>query len=150
MKYNTSLFSQIFQLIPRTTFERLIRETKSEDYTKGFSCWTQCVAMLFCQFTQSKSLREISDGLRITNGKLNHLRLKAAPCKSTLSNANAHRPAELYSGSLPNYSSIVTPRVQEKSKNSASRIRSIALMLPRLTSACPCSHGPNSGRRKGR
>ncbi len=92
MKYNTSLFSQILQLIPRTTFERLVRETKADRYSKGFSCWTQCVAMLFCQFTQSKSLREISDGLRITHGKLNHLRVEAAPCKSTLSYANAHRP----------------------------------------------------------
>jgi len=45
---------------------------------------------------QTKSLREISDGLRITHGKLNHLRVDAAPCKSTLSYANAHRPAELY------------------------------------------------------
>lgn len=96
MKYNTSLFSQILQLIPRTTFDRLVRETKANRYGKGFSCWTQCVAMLFCQFTQSKSLREISDGLRITNGKLNHLRVEAAPCKSTLSYANAHRPAALY------------------------------------------------------
>ena len=96
MKYNSSLFSQILQLIPRTTFEKLVRKTKSARYSKGFSCWTQCVSMLFCQFTQSKSLREISDGLRSTNGKLNHLGVETAPCKSTLSYANAHRPAELY------------------------------------------------------
>jgi len=96
MKHNSSLFSQILQIIPRTTFERLVRETKSDRYAKGFSCWTQCVAMLFCQFALSKSLREISDGLRLTHGKLNHLRVEAAPCKSTLAYANAHRPAELY------------------------------------------------------
>ena len=96
MTYNTSLFSQILQLIPRTTFERLVRETKASRYAKGFSCWTQCVAMLFCQFAHSNSLREISDGLRLTHGKLNHLRVEAAPCKSTLAYANAHRPAELY------------------------------------------------------
>jgi len=96
MQYNTSLFSQILQLIPRTTFDRLVRETHADRYAKGFSCWTQCVAMLFCQFTQSKSLREISDGLRITHGKLNHLRVDAAPAKSTLAYANAHRPAALY------------------------------------------------------
>lgn len=96
MAYSTSLFSQLLQVIPRTTFDRLVRETKSARYAKGFSCWTQCVAMLFCQFAQSKSLREISDGLRITHGKLNHLRIEAAPSKSTLAYANAHRPAALY------------------------------------------------------
>ena len=52
--------------------------------------------MLFCQFAQAKSLREISDGLAVTCGKLNHLGLRAAPSKSTLSYANAHRPWQLY------------------------------------------------------
>jgi hypothetical protein len=96
MKTHSSLFSQILHVIPRTTFDRLVRETKSEHAANGFSCWTQCVAMLFCQFAQAKSLREISDGLRITHGKLNHLRVEAAPSKSTLAYANAHRPAALY------------------------------------------------------
>lgn len=96
MKTNTSLFSQILHLIPRATFDRLVRETNAEHCAKGFPCWTQCVAMLFCQFAHAKSLREISDGLRITLGKLNHLRIAAAPSKSTLAYANAHRPAALY------------------------------------------------------
>jgi hypothetical protein len=52
--------------------------------------------MLFCQFTQAKSLREISDGLAVTCGKLNHLGLRAAPAKSTLAYANAHRPYKLF------------------------------------------------------
>jgi hypothetical protein len=54
------------------------------------------VAMLFCQLAQAKSLREISDGLAITCGKLSHLGLRATPAKSTLSYVNAHRPWELY------------------------------------------------------
>jgi hypothetical protein len=52
--------------------------------------------MLFCQLAQAKSLREISDGLAVTCGKLSHLGLRAAPAKSTLSYANAHRPWQLY------------------------------------------------------
>ena len=52
--------------------------------------------MLFCQFAQTKSLREISDGLAVTCGKLNHLGLRSAPAKSTLSYANANRPWQLY------------------------------------------------------
>jgi hypothetical protein len=51
--------------------------------------------MLFCQFTQAKSLREISDGLAVTCGKLSHLGLRTVPAKSTLSYANAHRPWQL-------------------------------------------------------
>jgi hypothetical protein len=52
--------------------------------------------MLFCQIAQAKSLREISGGLASTLGKLRHLGVKAAPNKSTLSYANAHRPWKLY------------------------------------------------------
>jgi hypothetical protein len=96
MAYNTSVFGQILQIIPKTVFVRAVKECNAEKRTKGFSSWDQFVAMLFCQFTQSKSLREICDGLRVTCGKLNHLRLSSAPAKSTLAYANAHRPWELF------------------------------------------------------
>jgi hypothetical protein len=96
MSYNTSLFGQILKIIPASTFARAVRETRAERHSKGFSSWDQFVAMLFCQFTQSKSLREVSDGLRVTCGKLNHLRVASAPPKSTLAYANAHRPWQLY------------------------------------------------------
>jgi len=96
MRYNASLFCQILQIIPGQTFHRLVKETGSERHSKGFSSWAQCVGMLFCQLAQAKSLREISDGLAATCGKLNHLGLKAAPAKSTLAYANEHRPWELW------------------------------------------------------
>ena len=87
---------QILQVVPRNSFLRLVYECGAERHAKGFSSWDQCVAMLFCQLAQAKSLREISDGLAVTCGKLSHLGLRAAPAKSTLSYANAHRPWQLY------------------------------------------------------
>jgi len=96
MAYNTSLFGQILNIIPQTAFMRAVRDAKAERHSKGFSSWDQFVAMLFWQFTQSKSLLEGSDGLRVTCGKLNHLRVASAPPKSTLAYANAHRPWQLY------------------------------------------------------
>jgi hypothetical protein len=96
MSYSTSLFSQILRVVPAGAFARAVRETRAERHSKGFTCWDQFVAMLFCQFAQAKSLREVCDGLRVTCGKLNHLGLRNAPSKSTLAYANAHRPWELY------------------------------------------------------
>ena len=96
MKFNSSLFAQILQVIPRTKFARIVRQTNAERHSKGFSSWSQMVAMLFCQFGQCKSLREITDGLRVTCGKLNHLGLPSAPAKSTLAYANSKRPWQLY------------------------------------------------------
>lgn len=96
MKFTTNMFSQILQIIPRTAFARLVHKSGSEHNTKGFSSWDQLVAMLFCQMAQAKSLREISDGLAVSGGKLNHLGLSSAPAKSTLAYANAHRPHQLF------------------------------------------------------
>jgi len=96
MRYSASLFCQILQLIPRLHFDRLVRQTGSERHSKGFSSWAQCVGMLFCQLAQARSLREISDGLAATCGKLNHLGLRSAPAKSTLAYANEHRPCQLW------------------------------------------------------
>ena len=96
MKFTTSLYSQILQITPRVSFLQLVHECGAERHAKGFSSWSQYVAMIFCQLAQAKSLREISDGLAVTCGKLGHLGLRNAPAKSTLSYANAHRPWQLY------------------------------------------------------
>src|SRR5215472_10075618 len=91
-----SLFTQILSLFQRPAFARHVRQLKAEYRSKGFSSWDQFVAMLFCQLAQARSLREISDGLKCCEGKLQHLGLEAEPKRSTLSYANAHRPWELF------------------------------------------------------
>ncbi len=96
MNTTGSLFSQIHSLFQRPVFARHVRELKAERHARGFSSWSQFVAMLFCQLAQARSLREISDGLKSCEGKLKHLGLEVEPKRSTLSYANAHRPWELY------------------------------------------------------
>jgi hypothetical protein len=89
------MFSQILKLIPRTDFQRLVKETNAERATKGLSSWSQFVAMLFCQLGRAHSLREIEGGLKSCEGKLQHLGIEA-PARSSLAYANAHRPWQLY------------------------------------------------------
>jgi Domain of unknown function (DUF4372)/Transposase DDE domain len=94
-KFN-SIFGQILQIFPHQDFVRAVRETRAEKGVKGFSCWGQFVAMLFCQLGQAQSLREICGGLATCLGKLKHLGVDAAPKRSTLAYANEHRPWQLY------------------------------------------------------
>jgi len=96
MVRHASLFSQLIALFNRSRFYELVYRHQAERYAKGFSCWDQFVAMLFCHIGQAKSLREISGGLASAQGKLLHLGVKSAPKKSTLSYANAHRPWQLF------------------------------------------------------
>ena len=91
----SSIFSQILQLIPRLEFESAVRQNKAERHARGFSCWGQFIAMLFCQLGHAKSLREICGGLAASEGKLRHLGLPTAPSRSTLAYANEHRPWQL-------------------------------------------------------
>lgn len=90
-----SIFNQLLQLFPRVDFQKAVIETKAERHARGFTCWGQFVAMLFCQLGRAHSLREICQGLASCEGKLAHLGLDA-PKRSTLAYANAHRPWELY------------------------------------------------------
>ena len=90
-----SMFSQLLKLFPRTEFQALVKRTHAERHARGFTCWGQFVAMLFCQLGRAHSLREICGGLRSSEGKLKHLGI-TAPHRSTLAYANEHRPWQLY------------------------------------------------------
>jgi len=90
-----SIFSQLLQLFSRIEFQQAVKQTKAERHARGFTCWGQFVAMVFCQLGRAHSLREITGGLRSCEGKLKHLGI-TAPSRSTLAYANEHRPWELY------------------------------------------------------
>jgi hypothetical protein len=96
MNQFSSIFGQILQIFSKRDFYEAVRETKSEKGAKGFTCWEQFVAMLFCQLGQAHSLREICGGLASCLGKLKHLGIENAPSRSTLSYANEKRPWQLY------------------------------------------------------
>jgi hypothetical protein len=92
----SSIFSQLLQFFPRLEFEALVRKHAAERHARGFTCWQQFVAMLFCQLAYAQSLREICGGLAALEGRLRHLGVMDCPKATTLSYANAHRPWQLY------------------------------------------------------
>jgi hypothetical protein len=91
-----SLFNPLLLHFPRTEFAALVKKHNTEWCAKGFACWTQFVAMLFCQVGRADSLREICNGLACCLGRLVRLGISKAPRRSTLSCANEHRPATLF------------------------------------------------------
>jgi hypothetical protein len=144
MSGSCSLFSQILSLFQRLDFNRHVKELGAEYRTKGFGCWDQFVAMLFCQLAQARSLREITDGLQTCEGKLQHLGLARGPKRSTLSYANAHRPWELFERifhDLLGRCQEISPRKRFRFKNRLLSIDSTTIEL--------CSTGPGGGRLRG-
>jgi IS4 transposase len=90
-----SIFNQLLQLFPRAEFQQAVTKTRAERHARGFTCWQQFVAMLFCQLARAHSLREICGGLASCEQRLAHLGIEV-PKRATLSYANAHRPWALY------------------------------------------------------
>ena len=93
---NVTLFSQIISKLDRLKFNKLVKDKQTDKYQKGYNSWTHLVAMLFCQFAKSQSVRDISNGLRSATGNLNHLGIQRAPSKSTISYQNINRNWELF------------------------------------------------------
>src|SRR6266487_4865673 len=93
---NINLFSQIISRLDRSQFSKLVEERQTDKHQKGYSSWTHLVSMLFCQFAKSRSVRDISNGLRSATGNLNHLGINRAPSKSTVAYQNKHRDWRLF------------------------------------------------------
>lgn len=91
-----TLFSQIISKLDRLKFSKLVKEKQTDKHHKGYNSWTHLVAMLFCQFAKSQSVRDISNGLRSATGNLNHMGIQKAPSKSSISYQNKQRSWELF------------------------------------------------------
>jgi Transposase DDE domain/Domain of unknown function (DUF4372) len=90
-----SIMTQLLQVFPRSEFQQEVKATKSERHARGFASWDHFVGMLFCQLADAQSLREITDGLRSCEGRLEQFGIKP-PKRSTLAYANQHRPWQLF------------------------------------------------------
>lgn len=93
---NITLFSQILSKLDRSAFKKQVKIKQTDKHQKGFSSWNHLVSMLFCQFANSKSLRDISKGLKSATGNLNHLGITKAPSKSSIAYQNKNRDWTLF------------------------------------------------------
>lgn len=96
MKVNITLFAQIVQYLDKSIFKDLVNKHQSDHGCKGFNSWTHMLSMVFCHLAKSCSVRDISNGLRSATGNLNHLGIKQAPSKSSISYQNARRESDLF------------------------------------------------------
>lgn len=93
---NLTLFSQVLQIVPRDLFQKVVQDHFSDKFSKGIDSWNHLVSMLFCHFGKVNSLRDISNGMKVAGGNLNHLGVTRAACKSSLSYVNGKRDWRLF------------------------------------------------------
>ena len=93
---NITLFAQAIGKLPKEKIRKIIRDSKADKHSKGYDTWSQLISMMFCQFSNCDSVRDISNGLNSANGNLNHLGITRAPSKSTVAYQNAHRDSRVF------------------------------------------------------
>jgi hypothetical protein len=95
MRHHNSVFHQLLKHVPWAKFDGLVEEHGADWRVRRLSTKSQFVALLYGQLSQAASLREIEAGLISHQSRLYHL--GAGPvCRSTLAEANAQRPAEVF------------------------------------------------------
>jgi Transposase DDE domain/Domain of unknown function (DUF4372) len=107
-----SVFGQLISLIGDQIISNAVKSKKSDKYTKKFSTKDHLISMLFCVGAKCNSLREVSGAMLGLAGKTENFQLKHIPKKSTLSDANKNRSAEvfgeIYQSLLKKYSYILS------------------------------------------
>lgn len=93
--YKNSTFGEILKLLNKEIVTRAVQDHKSDKYSKGFNTWNQLVAMLFGQFGECKSLRDLE--IRLNAKPQTHYHLGSIGVhRSTLSDANRNRNSEVF------------------------------------------------------
>ena len=90
------IFSQLLGLIPRGIIKAVSKKHKSDHYYKRFFFFDHLVSMLVCSFHGCTSLRELSTGMQVYASRLSHFGILHPPKRSTLSEANQHRSADVF------------------------------------------------------
>jgi hypothetical protein len=94
MKYVSTIFGQMLDMLPRGEFDRDVAYTQADRYTKHYTAWNQLLVNLYAQATGKKSLRDIETGLKMHQSLWYHWGLENA-ARSTISYANQKRSWEL-------------------------------------------------------
>ena len=96
MQHQNSVFHSILKHVPWAEFDRLVDRHKADARVRQLTTKGQFVALLYGQLSGASSLRQLVSELASHEGRLYHLGAQAAR-RSTLSDANALRPSEVFS-----------------------------------------------------
>jgi hypothetical protein len=92
-----TLFSQVMDLVPWTSFNRIVAKYRGDRDTRTLRCTEHFRVMAFAQVTYRESLRDIEACLGAQPAKLCSMGLRGPVAKSTLADANELRDWRIWS-----------------------------------------------------
>ncbi len=91
-----TLFAQIMDFLPWSTFHRIVARYGGDYRIRTFRCAAQFRIMAFAQLTYRESLRDIEACLSAQTAKLYHMGISGMISRSTLADANESRDWRIY------------------------------------------------------
>ena len=96
MNTGKTLFAQLMDFLPWTTFARIVERYGGDRYVKSLCCAEHFRVMAFAQLTYRESLRDIEACLSAQVSKLYHMGFREPIRRSTLSDADEARDWRIY------------------------------------------------------
>lgn len=91
MNVGKTLFAQIMEFVPWTSFARIVTRYGGDSRVRSLACTEQFRAMAFAQLTYRESLRDIEACLLANQAKLYSMGFRSPVKRSTLADANEGR-----------------------------------------------------------
>jgi hypothetical protein len=95
MGYEPAVFNQLFNFIPRYTFQKSADRLGADRYARSFRAWPQFLLLLCAQATGKQTLREITGGLQVHSSRLCHPGFNPVP-RSTIADGLERRSSDLF------------------------------------------------------
>jgi hypothetical protein len=151
--FGTSVFGQLISLIDSKIIVSSTKSSDSDRYIKKFKTKDHLISMLFCSFAKCSSLREVSGAMLGLSGKTKHFQLNHIPKKSTLSDANRRRDANvfgnIYNQLLKKYGHLISDsRIKDVINKQIEIIDSSTISLFKDILKC-VGRNPQNGKKKG-
>jgi IS4 transposase len=97
MRFADSIFASLLKPIDRRQFQKVVDQHDGDAYDKSFKSWDHLVALVYAQLAGIQGLRALEAGFNANPQHHYHLGTSEL-CRSTLSDANARRPAGVFAG----------------------------------------------------
>jgi putative transposase len=99
MQFANSILTKLLKPIDRRQFAAIVERFNGDSYDKSFTSWDHMVALVYAQLSHADGLRALVTGFNANRNHHYHLGVDEL-ARSTLSDANARRPPEVFAATF--------------------------------------------------
>ena len=143
MRFCDSIFGRLLEPINRRQFQTVVDGLDGDAYDKSFKSWDHLVALIYAQLSGADGLRGLVAGFNANSQHHYHLGTGKLS-RSTLSDANARRPAGIFAQTFTRLSAMAGRQTRFEGAEMVRLIDSSPIQLGKF-----CSWAPWNGRIRG-